>query len=425
MSKMEELLKNEMIPPFHLVRRIPSRQAVTDVAAELRQQLTRDGTLDRVRPGSRVAITAGSRSIDQIAPILQTLIEELRRIGAEPFILAAMGMHGGATAEGQLKLLQTFGITEKAMGVPVLATMETVPIGRLNSGWPVQLNRMAATADYIIPVNRIRPHTEFHGAFESGLMKMIAIGLGSHENASYLHQLGFKDMSRNLLQMARTLLEQCPIPFGVAILENTTHSVSRLVALPAELIEEEEPMLLLESKEMAPVIGFPKVDILIVEEMGKDFSSTGLDPEVTGRSAFFPPARPFIDRIGVLGLSRQTVGDAYGIGLCDCVTQRLFKAIDFERTYHHAVMTQEVAYVRIPPIMATDEQCLRLLIRTCPGNGPTGSRIVWVRNTLDLSEFHVSEGLMLDTLNRQDLSADLNRVWPTFDAAGRFHAFER
>ncbi len=423
MSQMDELLKNETIPPFHRVRWTPLHPAVTDAAAELRQQLMRDGTLDRIRPGSRVAITAGSRSIDQIGLVLATLAGELRRIGAEPFIVAAMGMHGGATAEGQLSLLAAFGITEAAMGVPVLATMETVTVGRLLNGWPLRMNRLAAEADFIIPVNRIRSHTEFHGAIESGLMKMIAVGLGGEENATYLHQVGFKDMSRNVLHAARILLEQCPIPFGIAILEGAGHGISRIVSVPAELIEEEEPLLLMEAKDKAPAIVFPKVDILVVEEMGKDFSSVGLDPDVTGRSAFFPHARPFADRIGVLGLSERTMGDAYGIGLCDCVSRHLFKAIDFDRTYRHAVMTQEIAYVRMPPVMPSDELVVRFLLRTSTGSGPTGSRIVWIRNTRSLSELHVSEGLVLDTLSHEELAVDQTRVWPTFDASGRFRKF--
>ena len=423
MTTMARLLQDEVIPTFHRVQCFENQEKLDDMTLSVKQQLSRPGTLERVPAGARVAIAVGSRRIDQLPRILKTLIRELKNKGAIPFIIPAMGNHGGATAEGQANLLRSMGVSDKSMNVPILSGLETVMVGRTHGGMAVHVDRYAVEADMIIPVNRIKPNGTEQANLESGLVKMLAVGLGNQSNATRLHQMAQQDFSQNMLQMARVILEQCMVPFGLGVIENANHQIWQIAAIPAEHIEAEEPQLLQQARLLMPCLPYPKIDILMIDVMGSDISSTGIDPTIAGRSITRQLSKPFPDRIGVLNLSRRSAGDAYGIGLADCVTHRLFSAMDRNLTFQHAVMTNQVECVRIPPIMESDEQCLRFLMKTCPGSGATGFRIIWLKNTWDLSEFHVSEGLMLDSLNRPEISVDQKTLKPAFDDKGRFLSF--
>ena len=268
--------------------------------------LRRKGTLDRIKPGMRVAVTSGSREINHIDVITKTIIEDdLKRVGAQPFMFPAMGSHGGATAEGQRDILTGYGITEETMGVPIVSCMDTVEVGRTPGGLPVHADKAAFEADAIIPVGRIKPHPEFKGDFESGIMKMLAIGVGKQHGANMCHQLGMSHMPENILAFGRVLIEKCNIPFGIGIIENAMHGTYSITAVPSERIEAEEPELLQTAKSLIPVIPFEKVDVIICEEMGKDISGTGLDSNVIGRSISLGVSRPFAERIGVFDLTEK------------------------------------------------------------------------------------------------------------------------
>ena len=424
MSEIEKLLRDAAIPHFYRTHFALCRDEVRDAGAALHKTLCKSGVLERIRPGQTVAITAGSREINHLGEMLHTFIAALKDRGAMPFIVPAMGSHGGATAEGQKELLAGFGITEQSMGVPIHSSMETVRIGETPQGIPVYVDKWALSADCIIPMGRIKPHTDFKGRFESGLMKMMAIGLGKQQGASICHKLGMPDMSRNVLAIGKEILTKCRIPFGIGIIENAFHGTWKIVAIPAECIEAEEPLLLDEAKKLVPIVPFDKVDIIVCEEMGKDISGTGMDSNVIGRSASLGISRPFAERIGVFAMTDKSHGNAYGMGLADCITKRFCDGIRFDQTYPNAITSAETTAVKMPAVMDTDEQCVRFLIKTCTGSGPQGLRMVWIKNTLAMDTFFISKGLR-DDISSPGLRAEPEAYRAAFDASGGFTGFRR
>ena len=424
MGNISELLADTCIPLFYRAALSVESGCISDVAAQINKCLGRMGTLDRIEPGSTVAITAGSREINQLDKMLRALIAALKARGAKPFIIPAMGSHGGATAEGQKAVLAGFGITEEAMGVPVRASMETVCVGETPTGIPVHVDKIALSADCIIPMGRIKPHTDFKGRFESGLMKMMAIGLGKQHGASICHKLGMPDMSKNVLAIGKKILARCRIPFGIGIIENAFHGTWKVAAVPAECIEMEEPLLLEEAKSLMPVMPFDKVDVIVCEEMGKDISGTGMDSNVIGRSASLGVSHPFAERIGVFALTGKSHGNANGMGLADCITKRFYDEIQFDQTYPNAITSAETTAVKMPAFMPTDELCVKFLIKTCTGCGKNGIRMVWIKNTLSMDAFYISDGLREDAEAAGDLCLDEKPFRAFFSRDGESMGFE-
>ena len=423
-NNLSELLCDVSIPMFRKARYSIESRSIENVSTQVKECLLRKGTLGRIKQGSTVAITAGSREINNLDVMLLALIYELKKRGAHPFIVPAMGSHGGATAKGQQEVLENFGITEEKMGVPIKASMETVCIAETPSGIPVHVDRNALSADYIIPVGRIKPHTDFKGRFESGLMKMMAIGLGKQKGAGICHKLGMEKMSENVYAIGKEILKHCSIPFGIGIIENAFHGTWKIEAIPAENIEAEEPKLLEEAKCLVPKVPFEKVDIIICEEMGKDISGTGMDSNVIGRSASLGISRPFAERIGVFALTEKSHGNANGMGLADSITKRFYNSILFDQTYPNAITSAETTAVKMPAMMQNDEQCVRFLIKTCTGSGPEGIRIVWMKNTLSMDSFYVSEGLIND-IEAPGLELEDQKYNPEFNDMGNFISFRK
>ena len=254
--------------------------ALEDVAAAVEEQLAAADLNSVIATGARIAVTAGSRGINEIARITRTVIDCIRQCGGEPFVLAAMGSHGGATAEGQKRVLASYGITEESMGVPVEATMDVAEVDRLDDGTPILVNRLALEADGIVLVNRIKPHTSFRGRYESGLMKMLTIGLGCHRGATLAHSQGAQGLTRMVPGVAKAMLKKAPVLMGVAIVENPYEQTARIAAVPVAQLESREPELLLEAREQMPRLMVRGIDLLIVDEMGKDISGTGMDTNV-------------------------------------------------------------------------------------------------------------------------------------------------
>ncbi len=424
MSNVSDLLRDACIPCFYRAEYAIEKNCISDAAEELVRSLTRKGTLERIHPNETVAITAGSREISHLPEMLSALIGALKARGAQPFIVPAMGSHGGATAEGQEAMLAGFGIREESMGVPIRSCMETVCIGETPSGIPVHVDKWALSADHIIPMGRIKPHTDFKGAFESGLMKMMAIGLGKQHGASVCHKLGMPDMSKNVLAIGREILARCRVPFGIGIIENAFHGTWKIAAIPAECIEEEEPLLLEDAKKLVPVVPFDKVDIIVCERMGKDLSGTGMDSNVIGRSASLGISRPFAERIGVFALTEKSHGNSNGMGLADAVTEAFFRNVAFDQTYPNAITSAETTAVKLPAVMPSDELCVKFLIKTCTQEGKFGSRIVWIRDTLSVDHFYVSEGLFCEEAERDPaLKLHPQPYRAAFDASGTFTGF--
>lgn len=397
MSIFDELLADNQVPKFVRVHHEMDHSHIEDIEASVAQALRREGTLDRIKPGDSVCITAGSRDVANIARIIRAICDEVKTVGGKPFIIPAMGSHGGANALGQRRIIEGYGITEEAMGVPIKASMDTQVIAYSENGLQIHLDKFANAADFLIPVGRIKAHTDFRGEVESGICKMIVIGMGKQHGAYQCHKLGFKNMAHNVKEFARCVIEKKPNMFAIGLIENAYHQTCRIEAIPADRILEEEPPLLEYAKSRMARIPFDKADILIVDETGKDISGAGMDPNVTGRSPVLGISRPYFQRIAVLDLTDASHGNFGGLGSADVTTQRLYKKIDFEQTYPNGITAAEPLAVRLPAVMPSDRTAIQFALRTATDcDWKSGPRVVWLKNTLSLSEFYISEALVED-----------------------------
>ena len=377
---------------------------VANLAETIAHELERPHTGDHLRPGARVALAVGSRGIVRLAEITRAVAEEVRRRGATPFVVPAMGSHGGATAEGQRQILAGYGVDEPAVGAPVHSSMDTVELGRLPDGTPVYFDRAASEADGIILINRIKPHTGFHGPIESGLVKMIAIGLGKHRGAGAMHHRGYPSFSRLLPEVARFSMSCMPILFGVAVVENAFGQIAHLEAVPAAHILAREPELLTLARERMGRLLVERLDLLIVDEIGKNISGIGMDPNITGR--FEEPSvvgGVQIQKIVVLRLTPETHGNAYGIGMADVTTQDVLEGIDFAATYTNAATSAVLAAARVPVVAPTARDAVVLAYRTLTGVTPGQAKIVRIRNTSELHRIWMCEHLWEESSGRPDL----------------------
>ena len=369
-----------------------------DIAATLAAEFAKV----QIKRGGRIAVGVGSRGITHLAEIVAAVLAEIRSAGAQPFIIPAMGSHGGATPEGQREVLASYGITEAAMGVPILASLEVRQVGATGEGVPVFCSTDALAADGIVLVNRIKPHTDFFGTLGSGLVKMSVIGLGKRTGATAMHQaamhLGYERVIRS---MASVLLQNAPVLGGLAILENQFHDTARLLVLPREEIETAEDALLAESRALMPLLPFEEIDLLIVDRIGKNISGAGMDPNVTGRSihgyssmlAREERPAPFTRRIFVRGLTPETHGNAIGIGLADFTTTRLVRAMDQRATFINALTAMTPQSAKVPIHFATDREALDRALDSLALPDRRPARIVRIADTLSLAEIEVSESL--------------------------------
>ncbi len=386
------------LPAMVKVRQRFDNTPIADIGRTVADEFARNHAHTRIRPGQRVAVTAGSRGINNIARITGAIIGELKNIGAEPFIVPAMGSHGGATAKGQAELLAHLGISETTVGAPVLSDMETVSVGETAEGFPVFIDKNAHEADHIIVVNRIKPHTDFVGVHESGLLKMLAIGLGKQKAADLYHCLALEHGHFKVITSAAMLiLDRYPITFGIGLVEDQRDATTIIEMLPRERIVERERDLLVKAKEFFPRIPFAEFDILIVDQMGKTFSGTGMDQKVIGRTVVpyhVVPNEPKISRIFVRDLSLESEGNATGLGNADFATSRLISRIDRAYSYMNSLTASSPEIIRIPPYFDRDDECLENCITTLPFTAKPDPRIVHIRNTLHLETMYVSENLL-------------------------------
>ena len=404
---IETFLRDIPLPKMIRVTQRFRDAALQDVPQELSEQLRRPEIAMRVKKGMRIAVTVGSRGIDQPVPIVKTLVGQLEQLGAEPFIVPAMGSHGGATAEGQVALLAGLGVSEESVGCPILSSMDTVTLGALDNGLPVVMDSHAIRADGVVLLNRIKPHTGFSGEIESGLIKMLSIGLGKHKGAASCHALGYAHMCDNIVKMARIILAKANILFGVGTVENAYDKVARIVAIPATEIMEQEKQLLLEAKINMPRIFFSPLDVLVVDQMGKEYSGTGTDPSITGRAN-----TPYVhvsqktSRLVILDLSDKSKGNAAGIGLADVTTRRLFNKIDLEATYINHLTSTAISGAMIPMIMDNDRLAVQAALHTCNVIDPAMRRVVRIPNTLQLGTIHISESLRNEAESHPDIAIE-------------------
>lgn len=368
----------------------------------------------RIKPGARIAVGVGSRGITHLRAIVAGVIAQVRAAGAQPFIIPAMGSHGGATPEGQRDVLGTYDITETTMGVPIRASMEVRAVGTTAEGAPVYCSVEALNADGIVLVNRIKPHTDFRGTLGSGLLKMCVIGLGKRTGAAAMHSAASRiGHERSIRGMASVLLRHAPILGGIAILENQFHETARLVAIPHAEMETAENALLEEARALLPVLPFADIDVLIIDRLGKNISGAGMDPNVTNRwvsgylSALVPDGNgaPFIRRIFVRDLTPETHGNGIGIGLADVTTTRLVRALDMRITGINALTSLTPNTAKIPIYFDTDREALERTLESLGIEDVRQARVVRIADTLSVAEMDVSETLWADGQNNPRLRA--------------------
>ncbi|MBE0603940.1 MAG: DUF2088 domain-containing protein, partial [Deltaproteobacteria bacterium] len=322
-----------------------------------------------------------------------------------PFIVPGMGSHGGATAGGQTEVLASLGVTENGAGCPIVSSMDVVELGTLDNGLPVYMDRHAMEADGIVVINRVKPHTAFSGSIESGMVKMITIGLGKQKGADSCHAFGFGHMEKNILDMAKVKLGRARFLFGVGTVENAYERVAKIVAVPAEELVEEEKRLLAEAREKMPSIPFDPLDVLVVDRMGKEISGSGMDPNITGRAS-----NPYIKvtrdttRMAVLDLTAASRGNAVALGLADVITRRLFGKIDLEATYANVLTSTVTRSGMIPLVMENDRLAIRAAVKTCNALDMRRVRMVRIQDTLRLGEIYFSECLLDEARGNPRLS---------------------
>jgi hypothetical protein len=359
-------------------------------------------TLDGARTA---AVAVGSRGIRHLAPIVRSLVAGLRDRGIEAFIVPSMGSHGGGTAKGQEAVLTHLGVTEAAIGAPIRSSMRTGVVGRVRlpagRDVPIHVDALALEADAIVPINRIKPHTGFRGPVESGLCKMLAIGLGKHAGAATLHREGYAVFDRLILEVGREIAARTPVAFGLALVENAYDETAVLEAVPAADLVDREQHLLDQARRLMPRIHAGEIDVLVIERFGKDVSGVGMDSNVTGRGESGAPLPgfdgPAVRRIVVLDLTEATDGNAHGIGLADVITRRAHDRIDLGATWVNSVTSGSLACGRIPPAVEGADRAVMAAAAAVGGIDPEVARIVRIRDTLSLTEIAVS-GALLDEM---------------------------
>jgi hypothetical protein len=419
MSFIDEILEPIYIPPFYKVTQHFPRPVLSDLECAISSELKKPGIIDRILPGQRIAIAVGSRGIANLPTIVKVMVQHIKQADAYPFIVPAMGSHGGATGPGQQKVLEGLGITETSVGAPIISDMDVVEIARSEYGHPVYLDRNAFNSDGIIIINRIKPHTAFRGIYESGLMKMITIGLGKQKGAETCHALGFKYMAQFVPAIAKAALSAANILFGLAVLENAYDETYKIIAIPSETIPDIEPQLLNEAKAHMPRIMFDPIDVLIIDEIGKNISGDGMDPNITGRYPTpYASGGPSVSKMVILDLTEATHGNANGLGTGDMTTKRAYEKIDWEQTYPNALTSTVTGPVKLPMVLKNDRQAIQAAVKTCNAPVLENVRMVRIKNTLKLEEILISQALLDEALSNPKIDIVSGPFMLPFDSKG-------
>lgn len=415
-------------PQMVRIRQRFERPQVGPIPAAVSRALDPLNLPSRIKPGQTVALTAGSRGIDQIPVILRSVADYLKQLGARPWIVPAMGSHGGATAEGQKHLLESYGITEAALGIPIHTAMEVISLGTTAEGYPVYLDRIASQADHIAVIGRIKPHTSFHGKVESGLLKMMMIGLGKHVGALAYHRILLEQPYDSVVRsVARVHLAKAPIAFGLGIVENAYDEVALLEGIAPQQFEEREEQLLLAARKMLPQLPLRQADLLIVDEIGKNISGSGMDTNVVGRKRAFrlqgsSGDQPQMRLIFVRDLSSRTHGNACGIGLADFTTQRLVNATNYKATVINSLTAGYPEAAFIPVHFETDREVLEAALAITGTRAPHEARVMHIHNTLHLEVLDVSEACLAQIHPETPIEILGSPAPLSFDSAGNLAA---
>lgn len=424
METITDLIKNQPVPKMVRIRQNFDRThiPVEEIAATVRKELDREDLGGKIQPGMKIAITCGSRGMTNNALMARAMVDFVKSRGAEPYIVAAMGSHGGATAEGQTQILRDYGITEEAMGCPVKSSMETVQAGL--SGvrrQPVFVDKNAAEADGILLFNRIKPHTSFRGPYESGLMKMMAIGLGKQKGAESIHHQSPAIMHELVEEYGRTILEHCPVLGGIAVIENAYDDTYLIKGLtPQEIIDKEPGLKEISYRTIAHLL-FEKCDVLVVDKIGKNISGDGMDPNISGRFVLPQYCSGGIqaEKVVVLDITDETHGNAQGIGLAEVTTRRLVNRMKLEMTYPTGVTNTFLHLMKIPMIMDNDREALQLALMCCPeAEDHDNLKMIRIPDTAHIGEIEISEGLLPLAKANPDIEILTEPYDLPFDARG-------
>ena len=417
MSKLAELVDYIEFPRMIEMRQKFPRPRVEHISQEVQKQLSLSGIRERIRPGQEIAITGGSRGIDHIAQIIKETADFVKSCGANPFIIPAMGSHGGATAEGQTEVLNALGITEEYCGCPIRATMDTVFLGYTeNFHLPVYEDRYANEADGVILINRIKPHPSFSGKIESGICKMAVIGVGKQRGAAFCHSRGMTCMSESLQEIASYLFQNANIIGALGIIENAFDETARLAGMVTEEILEKEPLLLKEAYDNFPQIYFRQYDCLLVEEIGKNISGAGMDAMVISRYTHDGvPQDKRQQTICVLDLTEETHGNACGMGLADVAPKRFAEKVDFLNTYPNNLTSRIFGSCKMPMIVDDDKTAIQAAIHGCMGIDWRKVRLIWIKNTLDIGRIVISEALYEEWSKNRDQYPNMEPVGDWFE----------
>lgn len=417
MSGITKLVGHVQLPRFV---RVKQKFPHNELSEEQIIKIVSDGFLKpgiqgKIKPGQRICITCGSRGLSNITLIIKELVKQVKLLGAEPFLIPAMGSHGGATAEGQIGILKSYGITEEAMGCPILSSMETVIISHVKD-MDVNIDKNAYEADGIIVLNRIKAHTGFKGKYESGLMKMMTIGLGKQRGAYIAHSHGDDALPERIFLIGSEVIKHSNIIMGVGLLENAFDKTYDIAILTPQEIPDEEPKLLLKAKAAMGKIFLDSCDVIILEKIGKNYSGGGMDPNVVGRSRL--PIGIKSQRMGIFDLSDESHGNATGMGRADVASMRFFKKISFDDTYPNAITDHDSSVYKIPLIVDSDEEVMRTAVAICLNMDYDNPSIVMLKNSLEIEDILISEAMIPEAMSKEELTIVGEPFFLEFDKEG-------
>lgn len=392
-----------ILPKMVKIRQKFEDDQIDDLGAHLDKELDKLSTKGEFKD-KNICITVGSRGVPGLDTMVKTLVDKLKSWGAKPFIIPAMGSHGGGTAEGQEEMIAGFGITEANMGCPIKASMEVVQVGELKDKTPVYCDKYAYESDGVVVFNKVKPHTEMRGPWESGLCKMMAIGLAKHKGASMFHMKGFPAFTEGIPELADVFMANVPIAFGVAFVQNAYDEISELEVIEKENIKQRDKELQTIAKRRIPNFKFKDLDVLVIDQIGKNISGNGMDPNIVERN-FFMSFHDILNvqRIFIRGLTEGTHHNATGIGLCDVSTRKCLNQVDWETTWVNCITATAPNGGRIPVYMNNDRDALKLAIRCCVNIDYSKATVARIKDTLHTFEIEVSEALYEKIKDRDDV----------------------
>ena len=424
MSQINEILDNIKLPQIMKVSQTFDNTKLDDVEGDLNQKLIDKNIKDKIKPGMKIAITGGSRGISFYKELMKTIVSFVKKCGATPFIVPSMGSHGGGTSEGQENMLKKLGITKESVGCKIISSMDVVEVGRTSKDLPVYIDKNAANADGIILLNRVKLHTSFRGKYESGLIKMMAIGLAKRKGADMTHFLRYENMAENLVEVGKIAINNLNIICGVASIENGYNEVADVFVLNKDEILQEEPKILEKSKRLMPRIYLDDIDVLIVNEIGKNISGTGVDTNIVGR--FHTNAAsggPNTVKLGFLDISEKSGGNGNGMGLADFVSKKFFRKIDFESTYINAITSTEPNSVKLPLVLDNDKYVFQGCVKLCGVKNIQDIKLVIINNTKELDEIYMSKSAFENTVDKSKVKKESELFDIPFDEEGNLDLY--